>query len=102
MQKSITLRPFFIRNRIKLLASDKEDFRPSDGSIMSIKGGFQRRYSLLPVGAPSLETTSTSSTDKANIFDMYSAGFASVALHEMNCIRRSVKICEPHNEHLLW
>ncbi len=47
------------------------------------------RYSLLPEGAPSLETTSRSLGSRPNILDINSAGFANVALHEIKWMRLS-------------
>jgi len=70
-------------------ASDKDERLPNDGAIESTRGGFHRRYSLSPDGAPSFETTSSSFTSSAKSFPMYSAGFASVALHEMKRNRMS-------------
>lgn len=92
LQKSITRTPSFINERIKSDASESEERLPKDGSIISTSGGFQIRYSLLPEGAPSFETTSTSVISRPNIFDMYSAGFERVALHDIKRVRLSVYI----------
>ena len=92
LQKRITRTPFFIKNRMILEASDKDERLPNTGAIESIRGGFHRRYSFSPEGAPSFETTSSSFTSSAKSFPMYSAGFASVALHEMKRNRWSVSI----------
>jgi len=89
LQKSITRTPFFIKNRMRFEASDKDDRFPNDGALALIRGGSHKRYSLSPDGAPSFETTSSSLTSSAKSFPMYSAGFASVALHEMKRSRLS-------------
>ncbi len=78
-----------MRNLIKFDASVKEDFLPREGFMESTRGGFQTRYSLLPEGEPSLETTSISLGSSPNIFDMYSEGLANVALHDTNRMRLS-------------
>ena len=91
LQNRITRIPFFIRNLIKFDTSVREDFLPRDGFLGSTRAGFQIRYSLLPEGAPSLETTSILLESSPNIFDMYSDGLANVALHDTKRMHLSEK-----------